>query len=65
LLPEIAAVQLQQIERIHARRRMSPVKQRKEVGLAVTASGDQFTIDDAESRLEPEESCRDPREAAG
>jgi hypothetical protein len=41
------------------------VKQRKEVGLAVTACGNQFTIDDAQSCWEVEHRHGNPGEAAG
>ena len=64
LLTEIASVQFKKIEAIDARRRMSPVEQRKKVGLAVTACSDQFTIDDARSCREPQDRRGDPWEAA-
>jgi hypothetical protein len=40
LLAEIAPVQFEQIEAIHARRDMPPVQQGEEVRLAVPAGGD-------------------------
>jgi hypothetical protein len=43
---------------------MPPVQQREEIGLAVTAGSDQFAVDDAGLRRQPEDGRGDPREAA-
>jgi hypothetical protein len=63
LLAKVAAVQFKEIETIDARRVMSPVQQRRKVRLAVTAGGDQFTVDDAGFCREPEDRRGDGREA--
>jgi hypothetical protein len=47
LLAQIARVQFEQIEAIHARRHMSTVQQRKEVRLTLAACGNQLAVDDA------------------
>jgi hypothetical protein len=44
---------------------MSPMQQRKEVGLAVAACGNEFTINDAGSRRAPEDGRSDCWEPPG
>jgi hypothetical protein len=64
LLAEIAAVQFKHIEAIDACRHMPAVQQGEEVGLAVTACGNQLAIDDAGFCREPEDGRGDPLEPA-
>ena len=64
LLAEVAPLQLQQVEAVDARRHVPPVQECEEVGLAMTAGGNQFTVNDAGLRGEPEDSGGDRREAA-
>jgi hypothetical protein len=63
LLAKITPVQLEEIEAIDARRRIPPVQQRKKVGLAVAAGGNQLAIDDAGLCREPEDRGGDRWEA--